>query len=228
MLGLEVRVAVARIVEVVEGRRAEAFAVGQDQVVGGVQRQGQGAAPSVLAAELLVLVVAHAQLGGETFALVAVLDEDGLVPALLLLERGVAVELVLVPVGTQQQAVAVAQSQSVQPVHRVAVGVEHAALVAELVQALLAVLAVTDFQAAVPSVVDLRVQIAGDAADGKVAVRGLADGLEGGHVEAAEGVVELGAAALVEHVHAGLDAVVEAVAQAQAEGLVAVSVVVLV
>ena len=46
----------------------------------------------------------------------AVLDEGRLVPALLLGEGGVAVELVFVPVGTEHQAVAVAQAQGIEPV----------------------------------------------------------------------------------------------------------------
>ncbi|MNN41701.1 hypothetical protein D3C81_1558350 [compost metagenome] len=99
---LEVRVTEVRVIEVVEGRCAKAFAVGQQYVVVGTQWQGKGAAPGILRAELLVLVTAQAQFSGKTFALEAVLDECRAVPAAVLFVRCTAVDVVFVPIGAQQ------------------------------------------------------------------------------------------------------------------------------
>ncbi|MNO81641.1 hypothetical protein D3C76_728910 [compost metagenome] len=163
-LGFQVRVAEVRVVQVVEGRCAETFAVGQQHVVVRVQRQGEGAAPAVLAAELLVLVAAQAQFGGEAVGLVAMLDKCRAVPAAVLVERRAAVDPVLVPVAAEDQAVALVECQVVLPVHRIAVGVEHATFIAELVERLLAVFAVAEFDAGFPQVVDPCVDVAADTA----------------------------------------------------------------
>ena len=78
---MQVGVAVPLIVEVIESRRTEAFAIGQDQVVGAVQGQGQCRVPGVLAAELLVVVVTKPQLGRKCVAGVTMLGEGRSVPA---------------------------------------------------------------------------------------------------------------------------------------------------
>ncbi|MNV23191.1 hypothetical protein D3C71_1141960 [compost metagenome] len=161
---LQVRVAEVRVVQVVERRCAKAFAVGQQHVVVWIQRQGEGAAPSVLTAELLVVVVAQAQLCGEAVRLITMLDERRTVPATVFVERGAAVDPVFIPVAAEDQAVAFVECQVVLPVHRVAIGVEHAALIAELVEGLLAVFAVAELDAGFPQIVDPRVDVAADAA----------------------------------------------------------------
>ncbi|MNP56684.1 hypothetical protein D3C76_1514300 [compost metagenome] len=61
MLGLELRIAVLRIVEIIQRWCAKAFAVGQQQVVALVYRQGQAGTQCGFAAELLVAVVAQAK-----------------------------------------------------------------------------------------------------------------------------------------------------------------------
>ncbi|MNE66730.1 hypothetical protein D3C80_1622980 [compost metagenome] len=64
---------------------------------------------------MLVLVAAQAQLGGQTIPFEAVLDEGGTVPATVLVERCAAVDAVFVPVGPQQQAVALVDAEIVLP-----------------------------------------------------------------------------------------------------------------
>ena len=73
MFGVQVRVAELRVIQVIEGWRPKAFAVGQQHVVLRIQRYGQAAAPGGLAAELLVTVMAHAHFGGKLLAPVTVL-----------------------------------------------------------------------------------------------------------------------------------------------------------
>ncbi|MCY1311685.1 hypothetical protein D9M70_620190 [compost metagenome] len=110
--------------------------------------------------------MAQAEFGGEGVAAVTVLDERGLVPARVLDEVGGAVHAVLVPVGADQQLVAVAQAQGVHPARRVAVGVELGWLgQAEVVGGVAFVLGVADVQAAAPDVVDPAVEVAGEAAE---------------------------------------------------------------
>ena len=145
---MQVGVAVLRVgvIEVVEGRRAEAFAVAQEQVIVRVDRHGQGAAPTVLAAELLVLVAAHAQLGGKPLALEAVLHKGRPVPAAVLGKGGGTVETIFVPVAADNQAVLLIQGQVVLPIDRVAVGVECTVIIAEGIVLGVAVFTVAQFQ----------------------------------------------------------------------------------
>ncbi|MOA39146.1 hypothetical protein D3C78_1609010 [compost metagenome] len=77
----------------------------------------------------------------------AVLDERGTVPAAVFVERRAAVDPVLIPVTADDQAVARVQRHVVLPGHGIAVGVEHFADVAELVEGFFTVLAVAQFQA---------------------------------------------------------------------------------
>ncbi|MCY1430307.1 hypothetical protein D9M71_462520 [compost metagenome] len=146
-LGLEVGVAKVRVVEVIEGRRAEAFAVGQQQVVVRVERQAEAGAPAVLAAELLVLVAAHAHFGAEAVALVAVLHKGGAVPAAVFVQGRAAVQAVLVPVATQQQVVVFVEAQVILPVQRIAIGVELATARLQRVALGITVFAVAQLQA---------------------------------------------------------------------------------
>ena len=77
----------------------------------------------------------------------AMLDKGGAVPAAVFGERGGAVEAIFVPIAAQDQAVLLIEGQVVLPVDRVAVGVEHAEFIAEVVALGVAVLAVAQFQA---------------------------------------------------------------------------------
>ncbi|MNJ65493.1 hypothetical protein D3C77_615080 [compost metagenome] len=98
-------------------------------------------------AELLVLVAAQTQFGGKPLALETMLDKGSPVPAAVFVKIGAAVYPVLVPVGTDHQAILLIERQVVLPTGGVAVGVELAGVAAELVALLIAVLAVAQFQA---------------------------------------------------------------------------------
>ncbi|MNO93746.1 hypothetical protein D3C76_853500 [compost metagenome] len=104
------------------------------------------------------------QLRGEAVGLIAVLDVRRSVPATVLIERGTAVDAVFIPVTAEQQTVALVERQVVLPVHRIAIGVEHVALIAELVQGLLAVFAVAELDAGFPQIIDARVDVTADTA----------------------------------------------------------------
>ncbi|MNP21346.1 hypothetical protein D3C76_1139590 [compost metagenome] len=84
----------------------------------------------------------------------------------------------------------------------------------------------TDFETRIPVLVELGAQVGAQATDGVVGVGGLAETLEGVHVEAPVRVVVLAATTAVEQVEAGLYFVTEVVAQAQVERLVAIGVMV--
>src|SRR5690606_22611284 len=141
--GTAIRRAIVRVVQVGKGGRTKAFGVGQHQVVGVVEEEGCGAIEGVFTAEQAVLVVAQAELGAQPLALEAVLQQAGMVPALISLVGGRGMQAFLVPVGTEQQAMSFGQRQGVQPGGRIAVGVERVGLgnVVETLDA--AVLAVT-------------------------------------------------------------------------------------
>ena len=150
------------------------------------------------------------------------LDKRCAVPTAVLVERGAAVDPVFVPVAAENQAVALIERQVVLPVHRITVRVEHAAFIAEFVEGLLAVFAVTEFDAGFPDVVDPGIDITADAAHGKVAVRLLLERFEGRRVKAPEWIVELAFAAVIQQVGADFDVVGEGMAQAQTDRFVAV------
>ncbi|MCY1561157.1 hypothetical protein D9M68_983820 [compost metagenome] len=80
----------------------EAFPIAEKQIQLLAEVEGQCRVQGVLVTELLVVVVAQTQFGGEAIALVAVLGEGSLVPALGFAEGGAAGQSILVPVGTQQ------------------------------------------------------------------------------------------------------------------------------
>src|SRR5690606_28505459 len=81
--GTAIRRAIVRVVQVGKGGRTKAFGVGQHQVVGVVEEEGCGAIEGVFTAEQAVLVVAQAELGAQPLALEAVLQQAGMVPALI-------------------------------------------------------------------------------------------------------------------------------------------------
>src|ERR1700712_2919919 len=228
VFGLEIGVAEAWVIQIVEGRRAEAFAVGEQQIVGVVDRHGERAAPGVLAAELLVLVMPKAQFSGEPIALETMLNERGTIPAAVFVEHCAAVDPILVPVATKHQAVALVQGQVVLPVDRIAVSVEHVAIVAELVESLLAVFAVAQFQTGFPGLIDTRVEVRTQVAELEITVLLLANAVERDWVEQAERVVKLGLAFVIQRVETDFHVVVQPVAEVQAQRLVAVGVVVVI
>nr|GFC94580.1 hypothetical protein [Tanacetum cinerariifolium] len=83
--------------------------------------------------------MAQPELGGESVALVTVLNERGSVPAAVFVERRAAGYPILIGIGAEHQAVALIKGQVVLPVDRVAVGVEHVTVVAELVEGIVVV-----------------------------------------------------------------------------------------
>ena len=170
--------------------------------------------------------MAKADFGGEAVGLITMLDKRRAVPAAVLVERGAAVDAILVPVAAEDQAVTRVKGQVVLPVQRIAIGVEHRALVAEFIQGLLAVLGMAELDAGFPDVVDPGVEVAADAADIKIAVRLLLHRLEGVHVEAAERVVELALATVIQQIGADFDVIGQRMAEAQTNGLIAVGIVI--
>ena len=156
------------------------------------------------------------EFSGETVSLITVLDERGAVPAAVLVERGAAIDPVFVPVAAEDQAVACIQGQVVLPVQRIAVSVEHCALVAELIQCLFAVFGVAEFNAGFPDIVDPGIDITADAANVEIAVGLLLDRFERGHVEASERIVELAFATVIQQVGADFDVISQRMAEAQA------------
>src|SRR5690606_12591927 len=94
---------VRRPVQVVERRCAEAFRIGQDHIVIGIEVISHCTIEGVFATELFVLVVTQAELGRKNFTLPAVLDEQRLIPALVFIVLSVAIERINVPVNTEQQ-----------------------------------------------------------------------------------------------------------------------------
>ncbi|MNF79136.1 hypothetical protein D3C84_613420 [compost metagenome] len=175
---------------------------------------------------MLVLVAAQAQFGGEAVGLIAMLDECRAVPATVFVERRAAVDPILIPIAAEHQAVALVECQVVLPVHRVAVGVEHAAFIAEFVQRLLAVFAVAEFDAGIPRLVDPGVDVAADTADIEFVVGLLLIRTARDVVVTAERTIKLALATVLQHVGADFDIVVQGMAQAQAERFVAVRVMV--
>ena len=160
---LEVGVAEAGVIQVAEVGRSETFAIGEQQVIVRVERQGKGAAPGVLAAILLVLVAAQTQLGGETVTAKAVLNEGCPVPAAVFgKSRRAGIEPVFVPVSAEDQAVVFVQAQIVLPVQRVPVGIEYVSFVTEFVALEVAVLAMPQLYSRRPVIIDVRIEIAAD------------------------------------------------------------------
>lgn len=199
----------------------ETLTVAQHQIQMLGQAQRQRCAPTVLAAELLVVVVAQAQFGGEAVATIAVLDESSPVPAFAAAEVAVAAKAVFVPIEAEQQLVSVAESQGVDPAGAVAVRVVDIVVVGiQRVAVLALILAMAEFQTAAPAVGELCFEMAGDAGDAE-AFAGVA------RIET-EQVVVLALATLLEQAQAALEAVVEAMLQAQVEGLAAQAVVIVV
>ncbi|MNC32518.1 hypothetical protein D3C75_808780 [compost metagenome] len=140
------------------------------------------------------------------------------IPATVFIERGAAVDPVFIPVTSQQQTVALVERQVVLPVHRIPVGVEHAAFVTEFVEGLLAVFAVTEFNTGFPCFIDTRVDVTADTAHIEFVVWLLLD--------CPERVVEFAFATIIQRVGADLDVIAECVAKAHAKRLVSVLVMV--
>ncbi|MNE14738.1 hypothetical protein D3C80_1076260 [compost metagenome] len=154
------------------------------------------------------------------------LDKRGAVPAAVFVERCGAVDPVFVPVATEHQAVALVKRQIVLPVDRVAVSIENTALIAELVESCLAVFAVTEFDAGFPYIIDLCINVAADAAHIEVVVGLLLIGLVRHVIVTAERTIKLALATVIQQVGADFDVFRQGVTQAQAEGFVAVGVVI--
>jgi len=228
ILGFEVRVAELRVVQVIEGGRAEAFAVRQEHIVVGIQRHAQAGAPGVVATELLVLVMTHAQFGRKIIAMKPVLNKRCAVPAAVLVKSRAAAHAVLIGVGAEDQAVFVVQRQVVLPVQRVAVGIETVDISAELVPGFFAVFTVAQFQARIPALTQLRIDKAADAADIKIAVKLLAADCHGARVPAPERVIEFGFANVFHRCQPDFKVFVQVVAQVQAQRLVAIGIVIVV
>ncbi|MNG26531.1 hypothetical protein D3C84_1115310 [compost metagenome] len=83
-----------------------------------------------------------------------------------------------------------------------------------------------ELDAGFPQIIDARVDVTADTAHIEFVVGLLLDRLERIHVEAPERVVELAFAAVIQRVGADFDVIAECVAQAQAERLVSVLVMV--
>src|SRR5471032_2361788 len=98
----------------------------------------------------------------------AMLHKGGAVPAAVFRQSSTAVEAVFVPVAAQNQAVLVVERQVVLPVDRVAVGFEHAEIITELIALGVEILAVALFQARLPALIELGVDITAGAAHGVI------------------------------------------------------------
>src|SRR3990167_4463862 len=108
----------------------------------------------------------------------------------------------------------IAQLQGVQPTGGVAVGVEGEVVKrVEAIAVVALVLDMAEFQAAAPGIQQLGLQVTGDT--------GKAEALAGVARVEAEEVVVLGLAALIEQVETAFQALIEAMLQAQVEGLAA-------
>ena len=151
------------------------------------------------------------------------LNKSGAVPAAVFVERRAAVDPVLIPVTAENQAVLLVELQIILPVQRISVSVEHRVFVAELVEGFLAVLAVADFHPGLPGIVQARVDVAADTAHGEIAVGLLLDTFVVGYI-ATKRIVELTLAAVIQNIQASFEVVIEAVAQAQTQGLIAIGV----
>ena len=148
------------------------------------------------------------------------------VPAAVLGKGGGTVETVFVPIAADDQAVLLIQGQVVLPIDRVAVGVECTVIIAEGIALGVAVFTVAQLQARLPAVIELGIDIAAGAAHGVVGVGFLAEALPGGTVVAAITVVILRLATVIQQVEARLQLIAERMAEVQADGLVAVRIMV--
>ena len=135
-------------------------------------------------------------------------------------------ETIFVPVAADNQAVLLIQGQVVLPIDRVAVGVECTVIIAEGIVLGVAVFTVAQFQARLPVVIELGIDIAASAAHGVVRVGFLTEALPGGAVVAAITVVVLRLATVIQQIEAHLQLITERVAEIQADGLVAVGIMV--
>ncbi|MNK99545.1 hypothetical protein D3C87_1199470 [compost metagenome] len=83
-----------------------------------------------------------------------------------------------------------------------------------------------DLDAGFPDLVDPGIDVTADATDVEIAVRLLLDRFEGVHVEAAERVVKLALAPVIQQIGADFDVIGQRMTQAQADGFIAVGVVI--
>src|SRR5690606_37010544 len=123
-LRLQGRVAEARVIEVVEGRRLEAGAGAGGQAQAVAQPHAVGEAAGGVVAELLVVVVAGTGLQRVCAKAALVLDEHAQVVARVHVERRAAVDAVVLPVGPAGQLLALRQGQVGLDAGRIPAGVE--------------------------------------------------------------------------------------------------------
>ena len=154
------------------------------------------------------------------------LDKRGAVPAAVFAERGAAVKTVFIPITAQDQAVLLIERQVVLPVDRVAIGVEHTEVSAELVAFGVAVFAVAQLHAGLPGLVELGVDVRAGAADGVVGIGLLADTLPGSEIIATKAVVIFRLAPAIQQVETHLQLIAELMAQVQAQRLIAIGIMV--
>ena len=137
-----------------------------------------------------------------------------------------AAHLVIQIVQSCQYAVTIAQCQSIQPVNRIAVAIVDCTARKQLIEVFLFVLAVAQLDTALPNVADSSIQPDTGSAEAVLIVRRCRKGLKKIVIPATKRIVDLGFAALIQHSKTCFQTLIEAVAQAQGKGTVAVGVVI--